>query len=206
MLVITRKNGERLIIGHDIEVTVLKIQGNRVKLGIRGPADVPIHRKELQARILHPSPDTSCGRTLSAGPTAEEQGEEEWGPPSLGSRARQCSGIATIPRRRLVHDEETADRRLERRIRNFLEGLNLPALRDLEVEVRNGAAVITGRVSTFYQKQLATSCCQRVAGVLSVLNEVRVADSPVTDSVPPNRDDGPQKRSPIGGAETVDVT
>jgi len=44
MLVITRKTGERLIIGHDIEVTVLKIRGNRVKLGIRGPADVPIHR------------------------------------------------------------------------------------------------------------------------------------------------------------------
>ena len=57
-------------------------------------------------------------------------------------------------------------------------GRNPPALRDLEVEVRNGAAVITGQVSTFYQKQLATSCCQRVAGVLSVLNEVRVTDTP----------------------------
>lgn len=205
MLVITRKNGEQVIIGHDIEVTVLKIRGNRVKLGIRGPADVPIHRKELQARILHPSPGEGCGRTHSAGPTAEKQGEEEWGPPSLGSRARLSSGIATMPPRRLVHDAEAADRRLERRISNFLEGLNLPAIRDLEVQVRNGAAVITGRVSTFYHKQLATSCCQRVAGVLSVLNEVRVADS-LGDSVPPNRDDGPQKRSPIGGAETADVT
>jgi hypothetical protein len=105
----------------------------------------------------------------------------------------------------LVHDGATADRQLERRIRNFLESRNLPALRDLTVEVRNGAAVITGRVSTFYHKQLATSCCQRVAGVLSVLNEVRVADS-LGDSVSPNRDDGPQKRSPIGGAETADVT
>jgi len=176
MLVITRKNGERLIIGHDIEVTVLKIRGNRVKLGIRGPADVPIHRMELQARILHPSPDTGCGRTLSAGLTAE--GEEKRALPSLVSRSQQSSGIATMPRRRLVHDGETADRELERRIKNFLEGLNLPALRDLEVEVRSGAAVITGRVCTFYQKQLATSCCQRVAGVLSVLNEVRVTDTP----------------------------
>jgi len=59
-----------------------------------------------------------------------------------------------------------------------MEGLSLPELRDLELEVRNGAAVITGRVRTFYEKQLATSCCQRVAGVLSVLNEVQVADSP----------------------------
>ena len=187
MLVITRKNGERLVIGHDIEVTVLKIRGNRVKLGIRGPADVPIHRKELQARILHPSPDKGCGRTLSAGPTAEEQGEEEWGPPSLGNRARLSSGIATMPRRRLVHDGEAADRELERRIKNFLQGRNPPALRDLEVEVRNGTAVVTGLVSTFYQKQLATSCCQRVAGVLSVLNEVRVIDSP---GMPARREDG----------------
>ena len=187
MLVITRKTGERLIIGQDIEVTVLKIHGNRVKLGIHGPADVPIHRKELQARILHPSPDKGCGRTLSAGPTAEEQGEEEWGPPNLGSRARLSSEIATMPRRRLVHDGEAADRQLERRIKNFLQGRNPPALRDLEVEVRNGAAVITGQVSTFYQKQLATSCCQRVAGVLSVLNEVRVTNSP---GMPATREDG----------------
>jgi carbon storage regulator len=178
MLVITRKNGERLIIGHDIEVTVLKIRGNRVKLGIRGPADVPIHREELQARILHPSPDTSCGGALSASLTAEEQGEERRGSPSLGSRSGQVSGSAATLRRRLVHDGEAADRELERRIKNFLEGLNLPALRDLELEVRSGAAVITGRVYTFYQKQLATSCCQRVAGVLSVLNKVRVTDSP----------------------------
>lgn len=53
MLVITRKVGERLIIGHDIEVTVLKIRGNRVKLGIRASADLPIHREELQARPIH---------------------------------------------------------------------------------------------------------------------------------------------------------
>lgn len=191
MLVITRKIGERLIIGHDIEVTVLKIRGNRVKLGIRGPADVPIHREELQARILHPSPDTSCGQPLSAGLPAEEQAEEEWeeelGSSSLGSGSRECLGIATMPRKQVVHDEEAADRQLERRVRNFLEGLNLPALRGLEVHVCNGAAVIRGRVRTFYHKQLATSCCQRVAGVLSVLNEVRVTDSPGISSL---REDG----------------
>jgi carbon storage regulator len=191
MLVITRKVGERLIIGHDIEVTVLKIHGNRVKLGIRGPADVPIYREELHARIVQPSRDTNCGRILSARLTTDEQGKEDWGTPALGNRSGQSPGIATMPRRRLVPDEEAADRRLERRIRNFLEGLNLPALRDLEVEVRSGAAVITGRVSTFYHKQLATSCCQRVAGVLSVLNEVRVTDSPGACT---KREDGSRER------------
>jgi len=177
MLVITRKNGERLIIGHDIEVTVLKIRGNRVKLGIRGPADLPIYREELLASILQPSPDTNRGRTCSAGLTGEEQGEKRRSL-SLGGGSGQLSGIATKSRTRLVPDGQTADSELERRIRSFLKGLNLPALGDLEVGVRHGAAVITGHVCTFYQKQLATSCCQRVAGVLSVRNEVSVADPP----------------------------
>jgi carbon storage regulator len=178
MLVLTRKTGERLMIGHDIEVTVLKIQGNRVKLGIRGPADVPIHRKEVQARILHTSRDTNFGRTLSAGLTFEQPEEEEWNSTILGSRSGRVSGLVTRPACQVTPDQETADRGLERRIRNFLEGLSRPELRDLEFEVRNGAAIITGRVRTFYEKQLASSCCQRVAGVLSVLNEVQVADSP----------------------------
>jgi carbon storage regulator len=180
MLVITRKNGERLVIGQDIEVTVLKIRGNRVKLGIHGPADVPIHRKELQTRILHPSPDTSCGQTLSEELTADDLAQETQSSPTHGRRTGRASGIATPPRRRSVQDGKTTDRELQRRIKNFLEGLNLSALRDLEVEVHSGAAVITGQVRTFYHKQLATSCCQRVAGVLSVLNEVQVTDLPAT--------------------------
>jgi carbon storage regulator len=178
MLVITRKNGEQLIIGHDIEVTVLKIRGNQVKLGIRGPADVPIHRKELQSRMLHPSPDTTCRRTVSAGLTTEELKEETRGSLGVGRPSGQVSGIAATLRRRWVCDREVADRELERRIKNFLQGRNLPGLSDLEVEVRNGTAVITGLGGTFYQKQLATSCCQRVAGVLSVLNDVQVTDLP----------------------------
>lgn len=176
MLVVTRKNGEQLMIGHDIEVTVLKIRGNRVKLGIRGPVDVPIYRKELEARITLPSPDTGCARTVAARPTADSQGEEKWHLPRVGRYCAPVSGSTALVREGVLHDAEAADRELERRIKNFLEGRNLPALRDLEVEVHNGAAVITGSVRTFYHKQLATSCCQRVAGVLSVLNEVRVAD------------------------------
>jgi len=179
MLVLTRKIGERVVIGHDIEVTVLKIQGNRVKLGIRGPANVPIHRKELQARILCASANANGRRAFSAGLTFEESEEEEQDSAILGGCSTQVSEpITTAPTNQLTQDRETADRQLERRIRNFLDGLSLPELRDLELEVRNGAAVITGRVRTFYEKQLATSCCQRVAGVLSVLNEVQVADSP----------------------------
>lgn len=71
-----------------------------------------------------------------------------------------------------------ADRELQGRIRVFLKQLNLPSLNRVQVDIQDGVAVVSGRVGSFYQKQLATSCCQRVAGVLSVHNEVQVADSP----------------------------
>lgn len=51
MLVLNRKQGETVIIGGEIEVTVLRVQGNQVKLGIRGPGEVPIHREEVQRRL-----------------------------------------------------------------------------------------------------------------------------------------------------------
>ncbi len=51
MLVLSRKKNERVIIGENIEVTVIDIRGDRVKLGFVGPHDVPIHREEVYRRI-----------------------------------------------------------------------------------------------------------------------------------------------------------
>lgn len=51
MLVLSRKQGERICVGGDIQVTVLEIRGNRVKLGFSGPPSVPIHRSEILAEI-----------------------------------------------------------------------------------------------------------------------------------------------------------
>jgi carbon storage regulator len=51
MLVLSRKSGEAIVIGRDVEVTVLEVRGNRVKLGLCGPSGVVIHREELYARI-----------------------------------------------------------------------------------------------------------------------------------------------------------
>ncbi|MEX1229612.1 MAG: carbon storage regulator CsrA [Planctomycetaceae bacterium] len=48
MLVLTRKPGESIIIGNDIELTVVEIRGNRIRLGIKAPQEVPIYRAELQ--------------------------------------------------------------------------------------------------------------------------------------------------------------
>lgn len=52
MLILQRKCGERVVIGQNIEVTVLKLHGNHVKLGISGPPGVPIHRQEVHQRIV----------------------------------------------------------------------------------------------------------------------------------------------------------
>ncbi|WP_227394289.1 carbon storage regulator CsrA [Jeotgalibacillus aurantiacus] len=47
MLVLTRKTGEAIRIGNDIELTVLSVSGDQVKLGIHAPKHVDIHRKEV---------------------------------------------------------------------------------------------------------------------------------------------------------------
>lgn len=51
MLVLTRKKNQRIRIGDDIEIVVLEVHGDRVKLGFEGPADVPIHREEVARRL-----------------------------------------------------------------------------------------------------------------------------------------------------------
>lgn len=47
MLVLARKEGERIAIGEAVTLTVLEIKGSRVKLGFSGPSDVPIRREEV---------------------------------------------------------------------------------------------------------------------------------------------------------------
>jgi carbon storage regulator len=51
MLVLSRKCGERLMIGPNIELKVVDIRGNTVRLGVDAPRDVSIHRQEVYRRI-----------------------------------------------------------------------------------------------------------------------------------------------------------
>jgi carbon storage regulator len=51
MLVLTRKSRQSIMIGDDIEVTVLSHNGTKVRLGIQAPADVSVHRTEIYLEI-----------------------------------------------------------------------------------------------------------------------------------------------------------
>jgi hypothetical protein len=88
----------------------------------------------------------------------------------------------------------SADFDLEQRIRSFLAGRNYPALQGLEIEVRQGVVSVSGHVDTFHEKQLATNCCQRVAGVLQVINNVDVRHHRVDSEQTPSRNRATQLR------------
>tara|TARA_R110001592_G_scaffold243151_3_gene504047 strand:- start:2116 stop:2349 length:234 start_codon:yes stop_codon:yes gene_type:complete len=51
MLILTRKIGETMMVGDEITVTVLSVQGNQIKLGINAPKTVKVHREEIYRRI-----------------------------------------------------------------------------------------------------------------------------------------------------------
>lgn len=51
MLALTRKKGESLVINNNIEITILEIRGDQIKIGISAPKDVPIYRKEVFLQI-----------------------------------------------------------------------------------------------------------------------------------------------------------
>ena len=51
MLILTRRVGESLMIGDNVDITVLGIRGNQVRIGINAPKDVSVHREEIYDRI-----------------------------------------------------------------------------------------------------------------------------------------------------------
>ncbi|HRI44122.1 MAG TPA: carbon storage regulator CsrA [Fimbriimonadaceae bacterium] len=63
MLVLTRKVNQSIIIGDDVEVVVLEVRGEQVRLGIRAPKDVTVHRKEIYEQIQEENRQAAKTRT-----------------------------------------------------------------------------------------------------------------------------------------------
>lgn len=59
MLVLSRKKNESIVINNDIVVTVIEIRGDKVRLGIVAPKDVPVHREEVYEAIHGAKPAIS---------------------------------------------------------------------------------------------------------------------------------------------------
>lgn len=51
MLILTRRNGESLMVGDEVKITVLSIKGNQVRIGIDAPKEIAVHREEIYLRI-----------------------------------------------------------------------------------------------------------------------------------------------------------
>ena len=51
MLALTRKKGESLVVNNNIEITILEIRGDQIKIGISAPKNVPVYRKEVYLQI-----------------------------------------------------------------------------------------------------------------------------------------------------------
>ena len=66
MLALSRKKNESIIINNDIEITVLDIKGDQVKIGITAPKSVPVYRKEVYLQIKEPNEAASTADGVEA--------------------------------------------------------------------------------------------------------------------------------------------
>ena len=62
MLVLTRRLGEKLIIGGNVTVTILGVKGNQIRIGIDAPRDISVNREEIHQRILKEREELNSAR------------------------------------------------------------------------------------------------------------------------------------------------
>jgi carbon storage regulator len=74
MLVLTRKSNQSIMIGDDIEVSVLSIMGEKVRIGIQAPRDIPVFRKEVYLEIQEERGEVVAAGTGHQTAPSEDQG------------------------------------------------------------------------------------------------------------------------------------
>ncbi len=75
MLVLTRKSNQSIMIGDDVEVSVLSVMGDKVRIGIRAPQDIPVFRTEIYLEIQRDSmqPDAANGDEGKGNPASADR-------------------------------------------------------------------------------------------------------------------------------------
>jgi carbon storage regulator len=71
MLVLTRKSNQSIMIGDDVEVSVLSVMGEKVRIGIQAPQEIPVFRKEIYLEIHRDDVASTDGTPLEAATPAE---------------------------------------------------------------------------------------------------------------------------------------
>ncbi len=66
MLALSRKKNEALVINNNIEVTILEIKGDQVKIGIAAPKEVPVYRKEVYLQIQNANQEATDSSGMAA--------------------------------------------------------------------------------------------------------------------------------------------
>ncbi len=87
MLVLSRKINQSIMIGEEIEVVVLEIKGDSVKIGLKAPRDVPVYRQEIYLEIKAENERAAAAAPSVAGKTV----------PSAGALLKQALGKPESP-------------------------------------------------------------------------------------------------------------
>jgi carbon storage regulator len=75
MLVLTRKSNQSIMIGDDIEVSVLSVMGDKVRIGIQAPQDIPVFRTEIYLEIHRDEPEQAPSSAATVVATDESAGQ-----------------------------------------------------------------------------------------------------------------------------------
>ncbi|MCR4584364.1 MAG: carbon storage regulator CsrA [Lachnospiraceae bacterium] len=66
MLALSRKRGEALVINNNIEITILDVKGDQIKIGINAPKEIPVYRKEVYEQIQQSNREAMTKQTPEA--------------------------------------------------------------------------------------------------------------------------------------------
>jgi carbon storage regulator len=72
MLVLSRKKNESIVINNDITIVVVEIRGDKVRLGVEAPKEVPVHRREVYDAIVRNGAQSSSSESSSTAPKSSD--------------------------------------------------------------------------------------------------------------------------------------
>ena len=76
MLVLSRQRDESIMIGDDVEITIVDVRGDKVRLGITAPKDIPVHRREIYDAIQREKAQKAAGAADAQDKVPEEREDQ----------------------------------------------------------------------------------------------------------------------------------